>query len=55
MHCHETALVVRDFAGEWFSKINYEGGIDQQRAGRFAYMAFRKLRKELRIRRECDA
>lgn len=51
-HCHETALIVRDFAGEWFSKTNYEGGIDQLKAGRFAHVAFRKLRQELRIRRE---
>jgi hypothetical protein len=54
-HCHETAQIVRDFAGEWFSKTNYEGGIDEAKAGRFAHVAFGKLRKELRARREINA
>ena len=50
-HCHETAIVIRDFAGQWFSKANYEGGIDPAKAGRFAHHAFEKLRGELRARR----
>ena len=50
-HCFETAIVIRDFAGRWFSKANYEGGIDPAGAGRFAHHAFEKLQGELRSRR----
>jgi hypothetical protein len=39
---------------EWFSKQNYEGGIDQAKAGRFVHTAFAKIRKELRRRRDAD-
>lgn len=49
-HCYESAIVIREFAGRWFSKANYEGGIDPQKAGRFAHHAFEKLREELRVR-----
>jgi hypothetical protein len=45
---------VKEFSGEWFSKQNYEGGIDQAKAGRFVHVAFEKIRKELRIRRDAD-
>lgn len=54
-HCRETALIVRDFAGEWFSKTNYETGIAPEHAGRFANIAFSKIRKELRQRRVAHA
>jgi hypothetical protein len=50
-HCHETARIAQIFAGEWFSKTTYEGGIDDEKAGRFAHVAFRKIRDELEIRR----
>jgi hypothetical protein len=54
LHCRETARIVKEFSGEWFSKQNYEGGIDQAKAGRFVHVAFDKIRKELRIRRDAD-
>jgi hypothetical protein len=53
-HCRETARIVKEFAGEWFSKQNYAGGIDQAEAGRFVHRAFAKIRKELRRRRDAD-
>lgn len=54
LHCRETARIVKEFSGEWFSKQNYEGGIDQAKAGRFVHVAFDKIRKELRMRRDAD-
>jgi hypothetical protein len=54
LHCRETARIVKEFSGEWFSKQNYEGGIDQAKAGGFVHVAFDKIRKELRMRRNAD-
>jgi hypothetical protein len=54
-HCHEATRIIRDFAAEWFSKSNYEGGIDEAKAGRFAHVAFGKLCSELIKRREAYA
>jgi hypothetical protein len=54
LHCRETARIVNEFSGEWFSKQNYEGGIDHAKAGRFVHVAFDKIRKELRMRRDAD-
>jgi hypothetical protein len=54
-HCREAALIMREFAGEWFSKTNYEGGIDLAKASGFAHYAFEKIRAELRVRREAVA
>jgi hypothetical protein len=55
LHCREASRIVREFAGEWFSKHTYEGGIDAAKAGRFAHVAFKKIRDELRHRREANA
>jgi hypothetical protein len=52
LHCRETSRIIKEFSGEWFSKQNYEGGIDQAKAGGFVHVAFGKIRKELRRRRE---
>jgi hypothetical protein len=54
-HCRETARIVKEFSGEWFSKANYEGGIDAAKAGRFVHIAFKKIRSELRMRRGARA
>jgi hypothetical protein len=54
-YCYEAALIVRDFAGDWFSKANYEGGITPTKAGRFVHHAFEKLRDELMVRRGAGA
>ena len=55
LHCREASRVIKEFSGEWFSKTNYEGGIDEAAAGRFAHVAFEKLRKELVLRRGAHA
>lgn len=49
-HCRETARIVEAFAGEWFSKTTYEGGITPEKAGGFIHHAFKKVRLELRKR-----
>jgi hypothetical protein len=51
LHCREASRIIKEFSGEWFSKHTYEGGINEAKAGRFAHVAFHKLREELRHRR----
>lgn len=55
MHCREAARITFRFAGEWLSKTNHEGGIDEKRAGGFVFIALDKLRRELRQRRGLNA
>jgi len=47
LHCHQTARIVRDFAGSWHSKTNYESGITPLKAKRFVAHAMTKLSDEL--------
>lgn len=46
-HCEESARIVRDFCGEWYSKTEYEQGIDPANSARFLAIAIRKLKSEL--------
>ncbi len=55
MHCREASRIIKEFSGEWFSKHTYEGGITEAKAGRFAHIAFKKIREELQQRRESVA
>jgi len=55
LHCREASGILRDFAGEWYSKTNYQGGIDPKKAGGFAHYSFSKLRDEMRARRDAHA
>lgn len=50
LHCREAARIVTRFAGEWFSKNTFEGGITEKGAGGFVHTAMGKIRDELRIR-----
>jgi len=54
-HCREAARITFEFAGEWFSKNNHKGGIDEKKAGGFVFIALDKLRRELRMRRGLHA
>lgn len=47
LHCWQASRIVEDFAGEWYSKKDYEGGISPRKAGNFVYVALKKLRAEL--------
>jgi hypothetical protein len=53
-HCREATVIVREFAGEWYSKHNFEGGITERKARNFSRHALKKLRDELTIRGERD-
>jgi hypothetical protein len=49
-HCRETAAIMKTFAGEWYSKHNFEGGITPRKARGFVAQALKKLRNELERR-----
>lgn len=49
-HCRETAVIVREFSGGWYSKANFEDGISESKARNFVNYALTKLRRELRVR-----
>jgi len=46
-HCDQSARIVRDFSGEWYSKTEYLEGIDRDNCNRFIAVAIQKLRSEL--------
>jgi hypothetical protein len=50
-HCVESARIVRDFCGEWFSKTTYLEGIDEKNSARFVAVAMRKLADEVQRQR----
>ena len=47
LHCRQASKIVEEFAGSWYSKANYEGGITSRKAANFVHVALTKLRKEL--------
>lgn len=47
LHCQQASKIVEEFAGGWYSKANYEGGITPRKAGNFIHVALKKLRAEL--------
>ncbi|MBW1999617.1 MAG: hypothetical protein JRJ29_16855 [Deltaproteobacteria bacterium] len=47
LHCQQAAYIVESFAGGWFSKTNFEGGITPEKAEAFTHVALKKLRSEL--------
>ena len=46
-HCYESAAIVRQYAGDWYSKSTYETGIDDRSVETFVRTAMSKLRDEL--------
>ena len=50
-HCDQSARIVRDFCGEWYSKTEYRKGIDLENTSRFLAVALKKLRSELEQQR----
>jgi hypothetical protein len=51
LHCHESARIVRDFCGDWYSKTEHEKGIELRDASKFVAVAVKKLGKELEHQR----
>lgn len=47
LHCREASRIVEDFAGGWFSKANYQGGISPVKARDFVFIALGKITAEL--------
>src|SRR5262249_20313773 len=54
VHCRQAALIVKQFAGDWYSKANFEGGINPTRVKDFLHGEIGKLRRELKVRGERD-
>lgn len=46
-HCEESALIVKDFTAQWFSKTAHEATIDEESVARFLPIALQKLIEEL--------
>lgn len=46
-HCYQSARIVHDFCGGWYSKTNFEQGINQHNTSNFLRIALQKLRREL--------
>jgi hypothetical protein len=51
VHCDQSARIVRDFCGDWYSKTEFERGIDLNNSAKFVGVALKKLRKELHQQR----
>lgn len=49
-HSRQVALIVREFAGGWYSKSRFETGISKRSARGFASYSLTKIRDELRRR-----
>ena len=48
-YCYQSAKIVEDFAGGWYSKKNWQGDISQEDARKFVHVALRKFRDELAL------
>jgi hypothetical protein len=54
-HCRETSRIVEEFAGGWFSKTTFRGGVTPEKARDFAFVALGKISAELKARGAEDA
>jgi hypothetical protein len=56
LHCREASRIIKEFSGGWYGKtLQQEKQISRDDARKFAHVAFKKLRTELRKRRDADA
>jgi len=46
-HCHQSAKIVHDFCGAWYSKTQWREGIDRQNSTKAVSFAIEKLSREL--------
>jgi hypothetical protein len=54
-HCREASRIVEEFAGGWYGKNVYQGdGLTPDAVRRFAPVALKKIRAELRKRRDAE-
>src|SRR5437660_7135548 len=55
-HCREASRIIEAFAGGWYGKNVYQGdGLTPDSIRRFAPVAFKKIRVELRKRRDASS
>jgi hypothetical protein len=55
MHCREASRILEAFSGGWYGKNVYQGdGLTPDAIRRFAPVAFKKIRAELRKRRDAQ-
>jgi hypothetical protein len=55
LHCRQASRIIKEFSGGWYGKTLYEKKeISQDDARKFARIAFKKLRAELRKRSDSD-
>lgn len=47
LHCEQSARIVHDFSGGWYSKTQFQEGINQENTSRFLAVALRKIEAEL--------
>jgi hypothetical protein len=56
LHCREASRIIKEFSGGWYGKtLQQDKRITREEARKFAYVAFKKLRAELRKRRDANA
>jgi len=54
-HCREASRIIEAFAGGWYGKNVYQGdGLTPDAVRKFAPVAFKKIRAELRKRRDAE-
>ena len=54
-HCREASRIIEAFAGGWYGKTVYQGdGLTPNSICKFAPIAFKKIRAELRKRRDAE-
>jgi len=51
LHCDQTAKIVRDYCGEWYSKTQFKEGINLDNTSNFVAVAVKKLRAEMKRQR----
>ena len=51
-HCEQSAMIVHDFSGEWYSKTEHLEGITLENTSKFLAVALRKLQTELESQKE---
>jgi hypothetical protein len=55
LHCREASRIIKGFSGDWYGKrLHEQREITPLEARKFAHIVFRKLRAELRRRRDAD-
>jgi len=50
-HCEQSARILYEFCGQWYSKTEFQQGIDLYNASRFMAVAMKKLQAELKQQR----